>query len=638
VKRAVVWALCGLLLFSCRKTTPPPGPRATLVRASGAVFHQAGGARQPATSGPLAAGELSTGPDGDAVVILPGGRELELRPNARLQLKEGSGGVTVEIEQGLIISRTPEKTAEPSVELSILTPFGITRVPRGAGEASIGVNEGKVTIEVAVGTIAFVDKSGREVQARAPETIEVTLGRVQLLGPERPPAVASSGVPVDVMLSAEVGPLLVRRPDEKRFVARRGLPAPAGTAWKLSPGGRARIVAPGVRVHLAGAAGRVGEASRAPNGWRLDLTLETGAALVRLEGEGEQTLVLEGPGGPVTVKTSEATTLAVAAGRAGPTLVVLAGTADVLVGETRRHLEAAGQAVVAGQRISVSTRASSDVILPTTRGLRVYADALSDITLSWPPQLQNAQVEAATDPEFEDLVLSGRVGGAAVTLPVPPSPTLYWRVRGTTHGVEKVLLGQARFAPDRRRSVLDLDHPHNLVSETGQTTTVYFQSTLPSLTLAYTAHPGARRYRVRLYRAGALDQPIVERVVTETRCPVEARSLREGSYLWHAVALNAEGRELGGGRLNKLDLVYDNTLTTLAIVSPKPGEPITGREVGATGVAPLGSKLYINGKPAPLDGKGRFEVRISRAPSLVFRLVAKDGTESFWIRKLRLRS
>jgi hypothetical protein len=211
-------------------------------------------------------------------------------------------------------------------------------------------------------------------------------------------------------------------------------------------------------------------------------------------------------------------------------------------------------------------------------------------------------------------------------------------VRGTSHGVDKVLVGQARFGPDRRRSVLDLDHPHNLVTETGQATTVYFQSTLPSLTLAYAAHPGARRYRVRLYRAGALDQPIVERVVTETRCPVEARTLREGSYLWHAVALSADGRELGGGRLNKLELVYDNSLTTLAIATPKPGEPITGPEVGATGVAPLGSKLFINGKPAPLDGKGRFEVKLARSSSLVFRLVSKDGTESYWIRKLRLRS
>jgi hypothetical protein len=65
---------------------------------------------------------------------------------------------------------------------------------------------------------------------------------------------------------------------------------------------------------------------------------------------------------------------------------------------------------------------------------------------------------------------------------------------------------------------------------------------------------------------------------------------------------------------------------------------VTGREVGATGVAPLGSKLFINGKPAPLDGKGRFEVKLARASSLVFRLVSKDGTESYWIRKLRLRS
>jgi hypothetical protein len=64
----------------------------------------------------------------------------------------------------------------------------------------------------------------------------------------------------------------------------------------------------------------------------------------------------------------------------------------------------------------------------------------------------------------------------------------------------------------------------------------------------------------------------------------------------------------------------------------------TGPKVEALGVAPLGSKLYINGKPAHLDGKGRFQEKVSRAPAVVFRLVGKNGSESYWIRKLRVRS
>jgi hypothetical protein len=396
---------------------------------------------------PLAAGELTTGPDGDAVVRLPGGRELELRANARLKIKEGGGGITVEIEQGVIVSRTPEKS-EPSFELAILTPFGITRVPKGASEASIGVADGKVTIEVAVGTIAFVDEAGRETTARASETIEVTLGKVQLLGPERPAATASSAEPVDVMLSAEQGPLLVRRPDEKRFVARRGLPAPP---WHLrgsslrrpGPHRGARRADPTRGVRPAASARRperrTAGASPSPS--------SAGPRSCASTVKGSRRSSSRVSRGPVTVKTSEATTLAVAVGRAGPTLVVLAGSADILVGETRRRLEASGIASVSGQRVSVGTRPSSDVILPTTRGLRVYADALNDVTLSWPSQLQNAMVEAATDPEFEDLVLAGRVSGTAVTLPVPPGPTLYWRVRARLTAWTRCSSGRRASAP-----------------------------------------------------------------------------------------------------------------------------------------------------------------------------------------------
>jgi hypothetical protein len=245
-------------------------------------------------------------------------------------------------------------------------------------------------------------------------------------------------------------------------------------------------------------------------------------------------------------------------------------------------------------------------------------------------------VEVAGDPDFKDLLISGRVSGNSVTVPAPRRADLYWRVTGK--GGEKTLTGHARFEPDRRRSVLDLEHPHNLVGESGPMTTVYFQGVVPTLTFSYASRAGAARYRLRVYRAGALDKPIVEKVVADTRLQIDANVLIEGSYVWHAVPLDGKGTELGGGRMNKLELVYDNALTRLAIGSPKPNEQVSGPEVAALGVAPLGSKLFINGKPARLDDKGRFSEKVNRAPALVFRLVGKNGSESYFIRKLRVRS
>jgi hypothetical protein len=640
--------LCLLVLAAvvaaadCRRPPPPapPAPPPTRplveVQAVGEVWRARPGApREPLAAGPLMVGEtLSTGPDGKAIVRLPHGRQIELGPNGRLHLSAGPDGrVAVEIEAGIITSRT----VEDGVALDIRTPFGITRVS-AAGEVSVDVGAIEGRIAVAVGTVIFVDRNGREITAHADETILVSLGRVEVVRPG--PAPARPDPPVDVMLAADQGRLLVRRPGEPRFSPRRALPAPAGTLFEVAPEGKARLLAGGVRARLGpGAAGRVGGASRAPDGLRLALGLDRGAALLTFEGAGKDQLLLGDPAAPVVVRIDEPTTISVVSGRHGPTLTVLAGAADVSVGESRQHLDSSVLAQVTASGLRALPRRQSDVILPTARGLRVYADRLREVTLSWPAALGQVTVEVAEDPDFKDLITAGRTATGWVTVPAPSRADLHWRVTARNGGVERVLIGQARFAPDRRRSVLDLERPRNLVTETEPVTTVYFQSALPALTFAFAARPGAERYRLRVYRDDQLAVPVVDKVVTDTHCAVDATPLHEGRYVWHAVGLDGLGRELGtGGRMNKLELTYDNALTTLAIGTPRPGEPVTGPRVDASGVAPLGSKLYINGQPAPLDAKGRFAVSLESKPALVFRLVGRDGVERYWVRRLRVRS
>jgi hypothetical protein len=637
-RRLLLFALL-VAAAACRRRPPPPPPVAppvaTVVRAEGAVWRaRAGGAREAVAGGEVSEGDvLSTGADGTAVVRLGPGRELELQPEARVKLRREGGEVVAEVERGRVVSRSTGEGGR--LTMTVLTPFGITRVPAGRSEATIHVTDEGVridVIEVSLGKIAFVDRSGTSVTAGTGEAIEVKLGRVELVHATPPPEPER----LEVLLSSESGPLLVRAPGERRFTPRRAAPAPAGTGYRLGTAqARARLLAPGLRVRLGGGAtGQVGDAARSAEGRQFDLSLEKGTALVSLEGGQAHQLVLPGRH-PVTVRATEPTTLAITAGRDGETLDVVAGSAEVEAGGGRQRVGPGQRAQVQGKRLRVGSRPPSDVVLPTARGLRVYADVLGDVTLSWPAAGEgSAFLEVASDPDFKDLLASGRPAGNSVTVPAPRRDDLYWRV---TRG-GKTLLGHARFDPDPRRSVLDLEHPQNLVSESGPVTTVYFQSVVPALTFAWGARPGAARYRLRVYRAGALDRPLVERVVAELRAPVEAGVLAEGSYVWHAVPLDATGAELAGGRLARLELVYDNALTRLAIGSPKPNEVATGPEVEALGVAPLGSKLYINGKPARLDGKGRFAEKVPRAPALVFRLVTRNGSETYWVRKLRVGS
>ena len=294
---------------------------------------------------------------------------------------------------------------------------------------------------------------------------------------------------------------------------------------------------------------------------------------------------------------------------------------------------------LSGRGRKAAVRNGTEVALPPARGLRVYADALAQVSLTWPADLSDAVVEVASDPKFEKLSLMARPPGTSLRLPAPRrGQQLNWRISGLTGGARRTLLGQARFLPDRARSVLDLSHPRNLVADTGQITTVYFQGVLPALTFTYAAKPGAASYRVQVFRAGDLARPIHDQQVEQTTCALGAGILGEGSYLWHAIALDQRGQEVSGGLMSKLEIVYDNPLNTLAIASPKPGEAVTGPQVDVSGAAPVGSRLFVNGRAVPLDAKGRFEVRVDRSPSLVFRLVAGDGSESYWVRQLRTRS
>ena len=439
---------------------------ATIARAHGAVWLLTSeGERQAVSGGALGEGEvLATGPGGGAVVVLGPGREVELKPNGRLKLRRQDGQLVVEVDGGNIVSRTP---GTQEVALTILTPFGITRVPAGT-EARFGIAANRVRIDVALGQLEFTDAMGQAVIAHASESIEVKLGDVQLLqGPDG----EAPGKPLELLLSAESGTLFVRRPGEQGFTPQRGGtgPAPAGTQYRIdAPDARARLLAPGLRVQLERrASGHIGEASRSAQGRRFALALDRGTATFALPAGEAQELVLadQANSAPISLRATEATTVMVTAEAGGTSITVLAGAADLAVGESRQRLETGARASVSGERVTVGKRAPSDVVLPTARGQRVYADLLGDVTLTWPAAAAAVPtgkpgaspgwfVEVARDPGFKDIVLAGRVAGNAVTLPAPSRTDLHWRVNQGEGAGQEPLQGSVRFVPDSALSVL----------------------------------------------------------------------------------------------------------------------------------------------------------------------------------------
>ncbi|MBL8957729.1 MAG: hypothetical protein JNK82_43540, partial [Myxococcaceae bacterium] len=233
------------------------------------------------------------------------------------------------------------------------------------------------------------------------------------------------------------------------------------------------------------------------------------------------------------------------------------------------------------------------------------------------------------DAQFTDVVVSG-VAKDQVVVAAPASGELHWRTLDEKG--EPAAIGKARFLPDVGSSK-DEGSRGDVVAETGLKATVYFQSAVPTLTFTFPNVEGAKGYRLRVYRSKDLSTPIVDKKTNEAKATVDPGALAEGSYRWSATALDDAGNEKVGGRMNQMDIIFDNSLTSLQLQSPRDGERADSAK--AAGVAPLGSKLFVNGKPIALDASGRFTAPVPKVEAVVFRLVTQDGSESYWFRRLK---
>jgi hypothetical protein len=350
---------------------------------------------------------------------------------------------------------------------------------------------------------------------------------------------------------------------------------------------------------------------------RMGITLASGAARVFLK-SGES--VLLGGKKPVTVRAKVSSTLLVSPSKEGPRVEMLAGETELsLQGGLPRNLQTAEVATPKGKGLETTKRGNPVLTLPSGRNSKVYWGRAGDVALSFPAG--EGVMEVSNDPQFTNLLVSAE-GSELVVVTAPLKGALYWRRQGDPES------SGARFERDENASAMSAKS--DTVAETGLKATVYFQSAVPSLTFTFPPKEGAASWRFRVYAVADLKTPLVDRRVNENRAVVDSGSLREGSYVWSAVPQDKAGVEAPGGRMNKMDIVFDNSVTRLVLTSPRDGE----RASTATGVAPLGSRLTLNGKSVPLDGAGRFSVALGGTSTLVFKLVSKDGGESHWVRRL----
>jgi len=313
---------------------------------------------------------------------------------------------------------------------------------------------------------------------------------------------------------------------------------------------------------------------------------------------------LEAPAGDVTVE------------REGKAPVVVPGGSSATINE--------GDVVV-------KEMGREPVQLPTRNGLKLYHSGLHTVSLTWSGDgARPYKVHVASDAQLKHTVVEGVVHDTHVNVDVPRRGTLYWRVYDGDKEIDRGNLWVSG-----EESAKDLSRLKNEVPDGAEKTTIYYQDKPPVVTFTWDAFDGAAKYKVAVYKDGQLGKAVAERTGTETRLSFPEGTLGEGKYLWSMTPLSAKGEELRGAKLNKLEIQYDNAEANLVIRSPKNGER-AGRKVKASGIAPVGAKVFINGHLATLDDKSRFDETVTPLAGgrIVFRMV-NGGAEVYTVRTVR---
>jgi hypothetical protein len=628
---ALVLAACG---DSPRPVTPAPVPAAPapvdaghpatlrLTKFSGAVTVERGGRAVPTAVLALEPGDaVETGDPGAATLEWAHGRVLELGPEGRVEVGRDGEVMTLSVPRGLVLSRVPAGApVTGGVELTISTPFGLTRLSDAA--LSLSVDDVGATLEVETGLIEWVTKDG-QVQKVPPG--KARLGKVRDLPP----------VPVTIVVGDGRGEY--QAPGAARFQAFSAKKPPT-----MLEGGVLRVVdghlglsagegAPRVTV-LRGAQVKLGASGAGDTRSRLGLELAQGELdVAAVDG---RTARLE-VGGGVAITAGNAAQFHVKKTRDGYELGSLAGDLEVERPGAPALKLPGGQTLTLGPDAPRFTPAVLEPVqLPTREHLALQHTALRRVSLTWDDAHDEPtyRVTLGATADLAQPLLDGEVHQRFVSLFVPLRGQWYWRVLA---GEREVGRGELRIGPEPLSS--ELSRLRNVVPDGAQTTTIYFQDKPPAVTFAWKEEAGAARWALKVYDDGQLQKPKLERPASGTEVALPENTLTEGHYLWSVTPLDAKGAELRGAHLNKLQMVYDNAVTALVVKAPRNGEP-SGKVVRATGIAPVGSRVTVNDKLMVLDSAARFDGPVSPLPGgwLVFHLTRR-GDEVFLVRSVRSR-
>ncbi len=587
--------------------------------------------RASALPGPLLVGDVvETDANSEATLVFGSRREVILGANGRYEVRSEDTGLVLSIERGELRTRpTAPGAAGEDFELTIDTPRAVTRL--GSNDAvNIDIRGNNVDFEVVSGRIAYLTKEGESVTIEAGTRKRISSNAVAT-APTKPLSLA--------ILSTN-GRLQYRGNGKSAFVnvnAKNPPPLVDGDALKSD--GEARLGTAETAGNFTlerGSEVVVGVSALGDGREDHVLRLSRGQLSVRAESGKRTTIQLSSDLSVDIVNGGQAT---LAKTKTGYAINSLTGALQInLAGKPAVAVPGGYNAILVGDAVEVQPPQRESLTLPTRNGLRLYHAGIPRVSLSWTSDGKDAaesstgyRVQVATEPTFAAPTLSGLVQQRFVTVSVPRRGPLFWRVYDGESGPELVR-GNLLSGPEPLGK--DLSRLQNDVLAGNEKTTIYFQDKPPLVNFLFTEEPGAAKYQLKVFREGELSRSMAERLVDSLSVSLPEGTLSEGKYLWSVTPLDVKGQELRGGRLNKLEMVYDNAVSNLIIRTPKNGDA-GGRKTKVNGIAPPGARVTANGKALDLDEKGRFDDSVeATAGRVVFRMV-NGSSEVYTVRSVR---
>lgn len=604
----------------------PAKAAATLEKLTGTVTLTRKSVASSATKGPLQLQDIvETAEDSNATLVFSDGREVELGENGRIEIGSEGDGLLLNVGQGIVVSR--QGTAAPSgptVQLSLDTPYGLVRV--GSAGLSVNVTGDETTVDVLAGDVTLVGREGGTLSLEAGAA-----GSLSKKGANRKLTLE----PLNVLITQGTGRIELKKKDGKTFTVVNPKKAPAlaaGDTLRVTNGAvtltpeksDARVtLSPGTEVGI-------GESVRSGGAEDVALDVKKGQLVIALPFGKKRTIR---PGDGVTLVAEQGGQVTVVRGKNGLELSSTVG--DVVV------TTEAGQSVTVkgGQTASITKTGveAKDVgrealQLPTRQGVRLLHPGQERVSLVWSGDDDKGyRFQLGTDATLSKPVVDGIVHQTFFNTLAPARGALFWKV---LDGETEVGRGSVSCGPEKIGD--ELDGITNEVPAGPDKTVIYFQDKPPALTFTWkTPDKPVAEYLLKVYRAGNLTAPVQERRVSTTTAQLPHGSIGEGKYQWDVTWLDAKGTPIGtAGKMNQLELNYDNAVRSLVIKAPRNGDAPAAK-VAVAGIAPMGVKVIANGQALALDAKARFSGQVTplAGSRIAFRVVL-DGAETIIVRWL----